>query len=98
MLQYNMKQGVKTFGDKGKQAVLNELQQLHDRDVGEPVHKNAMGNDEIKCTLRYLMFLKEKKRRVNKRTRMRRRETPTRIYYEGRQYVTHHCHRGAHAK
>ena len=41
--------------------MLNELQQLHERDVGEPVHKNAMGNDEIKCTLRYLMFLKEKR-------------------------------------
>ena len=37
MSQYSMKQGIKRFGDKGKHAVLNELQQLHDRDVGEPV-------------------------------------------------------------
>ena len=34
MSQYSMKQGIKRFGEKGKQAVLKELQQLHDRDVG----------------------------------------------------------------
>ena len=61
MYQYSMKQGVKSYGDKVKQAVLNELQQLHDQDVGEPVDKNTMGNDEIQCTLRYLIFLKEKR-------------------------------------
>jgi hypothetical protein len=30
MTQYNLKQGIKKFGDKGKQAVLTELQQLYD--------------------------------------------------------------------
>ena len=52
MSQYSMKQGVKKFSNKRKQSVLNELHQLHDQDVGEPVDKNTMGNDEIKCTLR----------------------------------------------
>ena len=39
MTQYNLKQGIKKFGDKGKEAVLAELQQLYDRAVMEPVHK-----------------------------------------------------------
>ena len=43
MSQYSMKQGIKIFDDKGKQAVLTELQQLHDRDVGEPVDKKHNG-------------------------------------------------------
>jgi hypothetical protein len=37
MTQYNLKQGIKKFGDKGKEAVLTELQQLYDRAVMEPV-------------------------------------------------------------
>ena len=56
-----MKQGIKRFGNKDKQAVLNKLQQLHDQDVGKPVDKNTIGDDEIKCSLRYLMFLKGKR-------------------------------------
>ena len=65
-----MKQGIKRFGNKDKQAVLNNLQQLHDQDVGKPVDKNTLGDDEKKCSLRYLMFLKGKKRRVDKRVWM----------------------------
>jgi hypothetical protein len=29
MTQYNLKQGIQKFGDKGKEAVMTELQQLH---------------------------------------------------------------------
>jgi hypothetical protein len=61
MTQYNLKQGIKKFGDKGKQAVLTELQQLYDRAVMEPVHKSDLTPEERKGALRYLMFLKEKR-------------------------------------
>jgi hypothetical protein len=33
MTQYNLRQGIKKFGTKGKAAVMEELQQLYDRDV-----------------------------------------------------------------
>ena len=36
MTQMSMKKGIKEFGDAGVDAVLVELQQLHDRDVLEP--------------------------------------------------------------
>jgi hypothetical protein len=61
MTQYNLKQGIKIFGDKGKKAVLTELQQLYDRDVMTPINKYDLTPDERKGTLRYLMSLKEKR-------------------------------------
>jgi hypothetical protein len=59
--QYNLKQGIKKFGDEGKAAVLTELQQLHDRAVLSPVGKYDLTPEERKGALRYLMFLKEKR-------------------------------------
>ena len=61
MTQYNMKQGLKQFGDKGKAAVLVELQQLYDRDVMTPTNKYSLTPEERKGALQYLMFLKEKR-------------------------------------
>jgi hypothetical protein len=60
MTQYNLKQGIKVFGNKGKEAVLVELQQLYDRDVMTPVNKYDLTAEERKVALPYLMFLKEK--------------------------------------
>jgi hypothetical protein len=60
MTQYNMKQGIKKFGKKGKQAVLAELQQRYDRELMEPVNKYDLTGEERKGALRYLVFLKEK--------------------------------------
>jgi hypothetical protein len=61
MTQYNLKQGIKKFGDQGKAAVLVELQQLYGRDVMRPVNKYVLTPTERKGALRYLMFLKEKR-------------------------------------
>jgi hypothetical protein len=61
LTQYNLKQGIKKFGDNGKAAVLVELQQLHDRHVMKPVGKYDLTAGERKGALRYLMFLKEKR-------------------------------------
>ena len=58
--QYNLKQGLRLFGERGKQAVLTELKQLHDRQVGVPIDPTTLSWEERKSTLRYLMFLKEK--------------------------------------
>jgi hypothetical protein len=52
MTQYNLKQGIKKFGDVGKAAVLVELQQLYDRDVMRPVMKYNLTPTERKGALR----------------------------------------------
>ena len=64
--QHNMKKGIKLFGDAGIDAVLKELQQLHDRKVLEPVNAKEMTNEEKQGALQYLMFLKQKRNGVIK--------------------------------
>ena len=49
MTQHNMKKGIKLFGDAGIDAVLKELQQLHDRKVLEPVNAKEKINEEEKA-------------------------------------------------
>jgi hypothetical protein len=61
MTQYNLKQGILKFGDKGKQAVMTELQQLYDREVMQAVSKSDLTYDKRRGALRYIMFLKEKR-------------------------------------
>jgi hypothetical protein len=61
LTQYNLKQGIKKFGDVGEAAVLTELQQPYDRDVMKPVGKFDLTAEERKGALRYRMFLKEKR-------------------------------------
>ena len=46
MTQHNMKKGIKLFGDAGIDAVLKELQQLHDRKALEPVNAKEMTTEE----------------------------------------------------
>jgi hypothetical protein len=57
--QYNLKQGIRKFGNNGKAAVLVELQQLYDQSVMDPINKYDLTAEERKGALRYLMFLKE---------------------------------------
>ena len=42
MTQHSVKQGLKIFGDAGVDAVVDELKQLHDRNVLEPKDINEM--------------------------------------------------------
>jgi hypothetical protein len=61
MTQYSMKKGIKLFGSDGVDAVLQELKQLHDRDVIQPVHAKALSSEDRRNALHYLMFLKQKR-------------------------------------
>jgi hypothetical protein len=56
MTQYKLRQGIKKFGRKGKAAVMEELQQLYDRDIMQPISKSDLSPEERKGALRYLMF------------------------------------------
>jgi hypothetical protein len=60
MTQLNMKKGIQIFGEAGVDAVLKELQQLHDRKVLEPKSASCLSSDEKKAALQYLMFKKKK--------------------------------------
>jgi hypothetical protein len=60
MTQHSVKKGLKEFGDAGTQAVLKEMQQVHNRDVLDPKHSNKLTQQQQHNALRYLMFLKKK--------------------------------------
>ena len=61
LTQYYVSKGLKIFGDKGVQAVLKELNQLHERMVMEPVDADKLSPGQKRAALQYLMFLKEKR-------------------------------------
>lgn len=66
MTQHSIKRGLKEFGEAGVDAVLKELQQLHDRKVLEPMDASQMSREEKRASLQYLMFLKKKRNGVIK--------------------------------
>jgi hypothetical protein len=61
-----MKKGLQVCGKEGFDAVLKELQQLHERDVIEPVHAVSLTPYEKHIALQYLKFLKRKQNRTIK--------------------------------
>jgi hypothetical protein len=60
--QHSIKKGLKLYGEARAEAVVSEMQQLHDRDVIEPKSVNMPTNEEKKKALHYLMFLKKNQR------------------------------------
>ena len=58
--QMSAKRGLKQFGKRGADAIMDELRQLVYRNVMRGVNRSDMSREEIKCALQYLMFLKEK--------------------------------------
>ena len=59
--QMSVKKGLKTFGEAGANAVVEEMQQLEYRDVLEPVKTSELSHSQRKRALRYLMYLKQKR-------------------------------------
>jgi len=60
LTQMNIKEGLLAFGEKGNEAILKELRQLHQKNALLPIMKENLSHEERKKALRYLMFLKEK--------------------------------------
>ena len=58
---YSLTKGLKKFGEKGKQAAMKEMQQLHDRVCFEPIKLENLTPTEKKRALESLIFLVEKK-------------------------------------
>ena len=61
LTQYTLKKGLQVFGPPGVEAVYKELQQLHERKVGEPRDATMLSPMQKKNALGYLMFLKQKR-------------------------------------
>jgi len=60
MTQLSVKPGIKKFGQKRKDVVM-KLLQLHDRKAMMPKMKEDLTQEDRQKTLRYLMFIKEKR-------------------------------------
>ena len=59
--QMSMKKGLKMFGEGGYAAVKQEMQQLHDRKVMQPVWRKDLSPEQKREALGYLMLLKKKR-------------------------------------
>jgi hypothetical protein len=59
--QYILKKGLKKFGDNGKKAATEELDQLHKRNCFEPIDVATMTASEKKKTMESLLFLTQKR-------------------------------------
>ena len=63
LTQYNLKAGLKHFGEKGIAAAKGELTQLHVMDTWVPKYPTMISRAEKVKALSSLMFLKEKRSR-----------------------------------
>jgi len=62
MTQHSMKKVIKLLREAGIDAVLQELQQLHDREVIKPKNASELSGSDKEGALQYLMFLRKQKR------------------------------------
>lgn len=60
LTQYNLKQGVRLFGDKALAAVKKEMLQLYNRQVLIPRRRRQLTPEQFKKVLEYIMTIKEK--------------------------------------
>jgi hypothetical protein len=56
---YTLMKGMKHFGNKGKEAAMNEMKQLHERNVFESVRIEDLNNNERKRAMESSIFLFE---------------------------------------
>jgi hypothetical protein len=62
LMQYNLKRGLKEFGNDGLVALGKEMDQLHTaRKVAKPIDGHNLTSEQKRATLRYLMFLSKKR-------------------------------------
>eukprot|EP00957_Ditylum_brightwellii_P047647 3619845-Ditylum_brightwellii.AAC.2 len=60
LTQHSLEAGLCKFKDKGAEAVVNELKQLHDMGTFEPKNINTLTDKEKENTLESLVFINEK--------------------------------------
>jgi hypothetical protein len=60
MTQYNLKPGLRKFGEKGAMAAMDELTQLHVMDTWTAMDPSKLSREDQMQALSSLLFLKEK--------------------------------------
>ena len=50
LTQYNLKRGLREYGADGVTALSKEMEQLHTRKVGKPIHSSELTRDQKKET------------------------------------------------
>ena len=60
LTQHHMSKGLKIYGKNGENAVLQELKQLHNQMVIEPLVTEKLNKDNKQNALQSFMFLKQK--------------------------------------
>ena len=61
MTQMSLKQGLRSWGDKAKDAVRKEVSQMHEKHVFKPVKFQLLTRQEKLAALRSIIFLKQKR-------------------------------------
>jgi hypothetical protein len=61
LTQYNIKRGLKIYGQAASDAIMKEMKQLHDRKTIRPRASKDLTLEEKRKALAYLMFIKEKR-------------------------------------
>jgi hypothetical protein len=59
MIQYNLKAGLRKFGDKAKRAAIEEMMRLHIMDTWKAMDPEKLSQEERLQALSLLLFLKE---------------------------------------
>jgi hypothetical protein len=59
--QMSLRRGLQHFGQKGAEAVVSELRQVHYRQVIQPRYREQLSPSQRRQALRYLMYLKQKR-------------------------------------
>ena len=54
--QYSMKKSIKLFGEKGEEATLKELKQIHDMDTYTPITASDLTYEQKRKALSALLF------------------------------------------
>ena len=58
---FSLKKGLELFGEKADVAVQKELNQIHQMDTYDPVHKSDLTFEDRNKPLASLMFISEKR-------------------------------------
>jgi hypothetical protein len=61
MTQFSIKKGLEELGEARAEAVISEMQQLHNREVIKPKAAHMLTREEKRKALHYIMFLKKKR-------------------------------------
>jgi curli biogenesis system outer membrane secretion channel CsgG len=57
--QYPLRQGLRKFPKEAKEAIMTEMQQLHDMSIFKPINKENLTEQERQQVLNSIIFIKE---------------------------------------